>query len=50
MTARAFLGADTAAFAIIVVELVSFTGTELNNSTVRANTIAVIAFHAVTAG
>ena len=50
VTARALLSTNTTTLAVVVVELIALTRTKLNNSAIRADTVAVVALHAVTAG
>src|SRR5271165_4360065 len=47
--ARAFGGAEAAAFAIVVVELESLAGPELDDRVVGADAVAIVAFEAVAA-
>src|ERR1700690_2706271 len=49
-TARAFLGADTAALAVIEVELETHAGPELDHGIVGTDAVAIVAFEAVAAG
>jgi hypothetical protein len=48
--ARTFLRTHTTAFAIIVIELESLAGAELDHGVVRTNAIAIVALEAIAAG
>ncbi len=48
--ARAFRGAQTAALAIVVVELEPLAGAELDHRVVRTHAVAIVALEAIAAG